>query len=233
MKNVLKVTVSAAVLSGAAMIAVPSAAQAQEVSANVSLVSNYVYRGLTLSGGTPAIQGGIDLNFDTGFYVGTWASSIDTITGNEIELDFYMGYGGELGNGLEFDLGVLAYTMTGAGPGTSWDDTILPELYASVGGPIGPAGWTLSAAYIPDIWNAPTDNIYVSFGVDLPFGDSPFYGMASIGYEDGFWGDDKIDWMVGLGFTWNILDFNLSYVGSDDDTLGKYDTILFGVTASF
>ena len=69
----------------AAGITAPSAALAQDteeagpvtVSANVALTSDYRFRGVSLSNGDPAIQGGIDVGHDSGFYVGTWASSIE------------------------------------------------------------------------------------------------------------------------------------------------------------
>ena len=46
-----------------------------DVSATVTGVSDYRFRGVSSSDRDPAIQGSIDLNF-RGFYVGAWASSI-------------------------------------------------------------------------------------------------------------------------------------------------------------
>ena len=43
---------------------------------NVSLTTDYRFRGVSLSGGDPAIQGGITATHDSGFYVGAWSSSI-------------------------------------------------------------------------------------------------------------------------------------------------------------
>ena len=50
------------------------------LSGNVALVTEYRFRGVDLSGGEIAIQGGVDLAHDSGFYAGTWASSLDEDT---------------------------------------------------------------------------------------------------------------------------------------------------------
>ena len=57
--------------------AVPGVASAQALTANVSLVSDYRFRGVSQSFRRPAVQGGVDWAHDSGFYVGTWASTVD------------------------------------------------------------------------------------------------------------------------------------------------------------
>ena len=42
-----------------------------DISANVALVSDYRFRGISQSNENPAIQGGFDYAFENGFYVGT------------------------------------------------------------------------------------------------------------------------------------------------------------------
>ena len=51
-------------------------AMAAEVSGNVAIGSDYFFRGIDQAGGE-ALSGGFDVAFENGFYVGTWASSID------------------------------------------------------------------------------------------------------------------------------------------------------------
>ena len=63
-------------LLAAAMLATSSAALA-EISANVTLASDYVFRGISQTDNQIAIQGGFDYAQDNGFYVGTWASNVD------------------------------------------------------------------------------------------------------------------------------------------------------------
>lgn len=101
----------------AALFAAPLMASAQ-LSSNVSLVSNYKFRGQDqdLSKTTavkPALQGGFDYAFSNGMYVGNWNSSVNWLSGNSLEADVYGGYKGEYG-GVGYDVGLLKYVYPGA-----------------------------------------------------------------------------------------------------------------------
>ncbi len=96
----------------AALIAAPLMASAQ-LSSNLSLVSNYKFRGQDqdLSKTTavkPALQGGFDYGFSNGLYVGNWNSNINFNGAGSLEMDVYGGYKGEL-SGVGYDVGVLKY----------------------------------------------------------------------------------------------------------------------------
>jgi uncharacterized protein (TIGR02001 family) len=96
----------------AALIAAPLMASAQ-LSTNVSLVSNYKFRGQDqdLSKTTavkPALQGGFDYAFSNGVYVGNWNSNVDFGGDGSLEMDVYGGYKGEF-SGVGYDIGVLKY----------------------------------------------------------------------------------------------------------------------------
>lgn len=92
------------------------AAMAQEAASpvvfNAGVVSDYRYRGISQTRLKPALQGGIDYAHSSGFYVGTWASTIKWIKDaggdSNIEVDVYGGYKGKAG-ALSYDVGVLAY----------------------------------------------------------------------------------------------------------------------------
>ncbi len=74
------------------------AASPYTLSANVTLASQYRYRGLMQTNNKPAIQGGFDFAHASGFYLGNWNSSISWLNdGNSevsapVEMDFYGGY---------------------------------------------------------------------------------------------------------------------------------------------
>lgn len=99
MKALKTVIFAATIMTGASAIAA-------EVSGNVALSSNYFFRGIDQSGGE-ALSGGFDVAFENGFYVGTWASSIDFSGG--LELDYYAGYGGSISDEVSYDIGYLFY----------------------------------------------------------------------------------------------------------------------------
>ena len=61
----------------------PAPAPAPEkspITANVTVVNDYRYRGMTQSNFKPAIQGGFDYAHESGFYIGNWNSSISWIS---------------------------------------------------------------------------------------------------------------------------------------------------------
>ncbi|WP_459668915.1 TorF family putative porin, partial [Achromobacter xylosoxidans] len=83
------------------------------LTANVTLASQYRYRGLMQTNNKPAIQGGFDFTHASGLYLGNWNSSVSWLNdGNSdvsapVEMDFYGGYKGNLAPDVPFDLGVL------------------------------------------------------------------------------------------------------------------------------
>jgi uncharacterized protein (TIGR02001 family) len=95
-----------------------------QVTANLSLTSNYKFRGqdqdmLARDGLAkdnafkPAVQGGFDYAFgDSGFYLGNWNSSVGWLPGNSIEMDFYGGYKVSAGI-FDLDFGALTYRYPG------------------------------------------------------------------------------------------------------------------------
>lgn len=90
------------------------AAPAVALSGNVSITSDYVFRGLTQNWGYPAIQGGLDLAFQHGFYAGVWGSNVSSksYSGGSLEADLYAGWRGDLG-GFGLQLGAIEYFYPG------------------------------------------------------------------------------------------------------------------------
>ncbi len=61
-----------------AALTLPAVAEdASPVSANIGVVSNYIWRGVTQTQDGPAVQGGLDYAHPSGFYAGLWASNVD------------------------------------------------------------------------------------------------------------------------------------------------------------
>jgi len=107
-------------LALAGLVGVPAFAMADEpasphpLSANVGLVSNYVLRGISQTGGEAAIQGGFDYTHSSGFYLGTWGSNVGWLTefqgydSGSMELDLYGGYRHHIGP-VSYDVGAIRY----------------------------------------------------------------------------------------------------------------------------
>jgi uncharacterized protein (TIGR02001 family) len=84
---------------------------------NMSITSNYEFRGISLSQNGPAIQGGIDFNHKSGLYIGNWNSSFrnvpnlgdDDVDANSgIQMNVYAGWKGEY-KGVRGGLGYITY----------------------------------------------------------------------------------------------------------------------------
>jgi uncharacterized protein (TIGR02001 family) len=75
--------------------------------ANAALVSDYRFRGISQTYGLPAIQGGFDYAHSSGFYLGTWGSSVTGnlyANGSGMEWDLYGGYKGSITDDLGYDV---------------------------------------------------------------------------------------------------------------------------------
>jgi uncharacterized protein (TIGR02001 family) len=115
------------------------------VTANVALVTNYLYRGISQTGAKPAIQGGFDYAHASGFYAGVWGSSISWLTDSpavtgatsaQLELDTYFGFKNSFATDFSYDVGFLRYnypaTYTATLPaGAAKADT--NEIYGLIG----------------------------------------------------------------------------------------------------
>jgi len=109
-------------------------------SGNVSLTSDYVFRGVSQSNQEPALQGGVEYSADSGFYIGSWGSSISWLSdlstsaapiSSSLELDVYGGYRGKFSDAVSYDVGAAYYWYPGDFPsGFNSADTL--EVYAGI-----------------------------------------------------------------------------------------------------
>lgn len=117
-----------------------TAAPEHTLTGNLSLNSDYRFRGVSQTWKLPAVQGGLDYGHRSGFYAGTWASNVSGNSYNNgagLELDLYGGYKFGLGQDLTLDLGTLAYVYPGAtlnsAPGVATDKKYTNvDLYAGL-----------------------------------------------------------------------------------------------------
>jgi len=98
MKKLLLAAVAFAAVSA-------GAAHAGDVTYNLDVTSDYVFRGISQTSGKAAVQGGIDYAKGL-FYAGTWASTVDFANGYEVDL--YAGVKPVIGK-TSFDFGVITY----------------------------------------------------------------------------------------------------------------------------
>jgi uncharacterized protein (TIGR02001 family) len=160
-------------IAGAVLItALPSIAIAQDspLSFNVSVTSDYRYRGISQTRVRPALQGGVDYALPGGFYIGAWASTIQWIKDfggdSRVEIDLYGGYKGEITEGLSYDVGVLTYQYPSNKLNPSANTT---ELYGAL--TYGPATLKYSHAVTNTFGNPDSKNsFYLDASASFPVG---------------------------------------------------------------
>ncbi|GAA6138984.1 TorF family putative porin [Arenicella sp. 4NH20-0111] len=224
MKQFVLNGVALAVLAGA------SSAQAGDIEANVSLATDYVFRGFSQTNEELAIQGGFDYGFDNGFYIGTWASNVDFGSDTSTELDLYGGYAFDLAEGVSLDLSYIYFNYAGETDGLNYS-----EFVASLG--FGDA--SLGLVYSPDYFGS--DSSAIVLNGDYSFSLAENWSLdLHVGYtktdDEGIAvdGDDYIDYSAGVSTSAGGLDLALTFYGTDVDDVDIADNrAVFSVSKSF
>lgn len=211
-------------IAAAGLLIFTGSVQADQLTANAGVNSNYLWRGLTQSVNEAAVSGGIDYTTDRGFYVGTWVSNVSYAADDiySYEHDMYGGYAFEAG-GAFFDIGYLYY---------NYDEEAefdFSEIYGSVG--IG--AFTVGLNLLVDT------EAEEGAGQDFGFGEAYYVyadyateirdGLAlglHVGYHEGDFSEAfngvpgaYVDYNVSLskdGFLFMVTATNLDDVGPDN-----------------
>lgn len=215
--------VSAVLLSGLA--GAPLATMAGEdgphsLSGTVALTSDYVFRGISQTGGDPAIQGALDYSHRSGVYLGACGSNVGWIedyqayrSGN-IELDLYGGLRGGFGTtGVSYDIGLVGYFYPGDANGAVDADTT--EAYAALTWKWFTAKYSYSLSDETFGFANSDGSSYVDLSASVPIGET---GLT-------------------LGAHWGRFSFDNNGVQDYDDwklsvayDMGKLAGVLSGVT---
>jgi uncharacterized protein (TIGR02001 family) len=221
-RSALSAAAIAAVSTGG--LALSSTASA-ELSANIGVVSNYMFRGVTQTDDSAAVQGGIDYEHESGFYAGTWASNVDFGDDTGYELDLYLGFAGEAGNGIGYDVGYVYYAYPDATESIDFG-----EIYGEISFNMLKAGLAYTIHSDNDDSLFDSGDIYYYLGADIPLPQDFTLGLL-IGYYDfDVDGTDGVDASYGH-FAANLVkdagvygefSFNLDYADiSENDALGS------------
>ena len=207
-----------------AISALPTVVQAQEASPlsfNVSLTSDYRYRGISQTRLKPALQGGLDYALPNGFYVGTWLSTIKWIKdfGGDanVEWDIYGGYKGEITKGVGFDVGVLSYQYP------SHDFAVSPvtnEIYGAL--TFGPATVKYSHSVsnlfgFADSKNSGYVDLSATFDVGGGVSITPHVGYQKVANNDDF---SYTDYSLTAAKDFSGFAVSASLVGAETKSIG-------------
>jgi uncharacterized protein (TIGR02001 family) len=208
-------------LFGAALLGSAVSASAADIAGNVTLASDYRFRGISQLKGqfSPAIQGGFDFATDMGFYIGTWASNVN-FTGGAIETDVYGGFRGKFDEDVAYDIGVLyyGYPHDNGGPGNNIN---LP--YTEVYGSITFKGFKVGLNYSDDYF-AESGKFYypyIEYAFDPIENLTLSFHYAYNGFDEeqpGLDGEDYYqDWKIQASTKWLGVVWALAYVDTDLD----------------
>jgi uncharacterized protein (TIGR02001 family) len=191
---------------GVAMLGLSSMATA-EITTNIGVTSNYVWRGMTQSANSTSFSGGLDWSSDMGIYAGTWIAD----AWDSYEMDLYGGYKGELGD-FGYDGGLIYYSYT------TDADSNFGEVYLNGSWKFLSAGLAYVITAEDAVEAVKSDRYYyVGGNYDLP---QDFAIGLTVGYVDPA-GDGKDDMD---SFTHYQIDLSKSAGEFGDVTLSLSDT---------
>jgi len=232
-------------LSSAIALVAASPALAQEetsppkpitVTGSVGLVSDYRFRGVSQSDKGAALQGGVTIAHESGFYAGFWSSNLagwGTFGGPNLELDLIGGFKGPIGGGGTVDVGVTYYSYPGGAKVTDFF-----EPYVKLSGTAGPVNLLAGVAYAPkqralgNFSNTPQsrgqaqDNLYLWGDGSVGLGKTGLLAKAHIGYSEGNPGlgpngtsvtptGRYVDWLLGVDYTIGPVTLGVAYTDTD------------------
>lgn len=181
---------------------------------NLAVTSNYVFRGLTQTDGKPAVQGGIDLTFTNGFYLGTWLSNISWYTDQNagtasnpvalsspgslgppyvpfrsnsapLEWDFYGGYRGTFAKDWSFDLGGIEYYYPGVYDNLgAYRRPNTTEIYALIGYKWLSLKYSRAVSAYTFGTNESSGASYVDLSAAIPIQDTGVKVLAHVGRQE-------------------------------------------------
>ena len=250
-----KTVIASALIAASVLPALAHAADAapeHTFTSNVTLASEYIYRGIGQTNRKPAIQGGFDYAHASGLYAGVWASNVSWLSdqapsvgkiSNSIEMDFYGGYKGTVGD-FGYDVGLLQYYYPGDYPAgfnnpntlegyaaASW--TFLTLKYSHSFSDLFGWGGSKNSGYLDLTANyelVPTVNLVAHVGRQKVNGES-FGGASYTDYKLGVTKDFS-GTVLGLSYINTTAATNWYANQTSGKDMGK-DRILFSITRTF
>lgn len=182
-------SVGFAALCGAVIVcAVVGTAQAAEVAGSATLTTDYVWRGSTQTQGDPAVQAGVKVTGESGFYGSIWGSNVEFApeTHASSEYDFTVGWGHSLNDDWALDVNVLHYRYPSTTVDLNWT-----ELNGTV---TWKGNYWASLGYSNEALGYDESGIYGLVGAKFPINDK-FRFEAAVAYYDlkDLNGDDRDD----------------------------------------
>ncbi|WP_300621204.1 TorF family putative porin [Dokdonella sp.] len=137
-------------------------AQSPLLGGSVALTSDYVWRGISQTGGDPAAQAGVRLAGGSGFYVSAWGSNVRSASdpGLRREFDLAAGWSGALAKDWALDVYALRYVYPGAVSSPDWTEIDATLTWRN--------DYWLSAGYSSSALGSGRRGLYTQLGARFP-----------------------------------------------------------------
>lgn len=196
---------------------------ANDLSATLSLTSDYVFRGISLTDG-PALQGSIDYAFDNGFSIGSWTSNYDYDSAADRELDYYLNYSRGLSGDVILSAGTSRYTF--------FHEHSIDYNEYQLGlsrGPLDAKAW-----YAVDYGGSNGDAQYfeIGFNTALPMEISLELRAGHSVFDTQIGINDYTDFLVAAKKTFDRLDSEIRITDTDETQFGHREDMHVLVTVS-
>lgn len=210
-------------------------AKAEEAAGDFTLdfgiagVTDYRFRGISLTNKKAAFQPSVTLTHSSGFHAGVWGSNVAANDGDDLEVDLIAGWGKTIG-AIDFDINATYYVYPGA------QDLDYVEFISTASHAFGPLTLGATFAYTPKQGdNVPTRGLYGAVNAAFAIPKTPLTVSGSIGLEDNAFYSNKRDWSLGVSA--DVAGFTIggSYVKAtriNRDPLGR-GRFLLSVSRSF
>jgi uncharacterized protein (TIGR02001 family) len=205
-----------------------------ELSSTVDVVSDYDFRGISLSARDPALQASLDYTFgDSGFSAGAWASNVDfgQDFDADLEVDYYVDYERALNDTFALHAGISLYTY----PGSDVDSS--PEAYVG----FGAGDFELRQWFTDDYSALGQTALYTEANYTAALSESVALTFhAGYSYGDAFEDAELFDFAVGLEYTAGNFVVGATLVGTDasgdlevgDDVFNNQPRLLVSISTT-
>lgn len=151
-----------------ALGAAPAPAQAMDFSGSVTATSDYIFRGVSQTQEEPALQLGLKLAAESGFYGALGASNVDygDAIGSDAEVDYILGWSGEPAQDWALDVNATYYTYPGTRAGIDLDYVEL------IGTLTWQQRWFGVVGYSTDVFASGEDGTWLQVGGRLPVAEA-------------------------------------------------------------
>ena len=190
-----------------------------QVSGSVAFVSDYLFRGVSLSDGRPVMQFNLTYDDASGWYGGAFASGARFVSdpGTHVQLIGYAGHARRLGGGLNFDAGASYATFTGL---AGYD-------YAEVHAAFATNDAMVQLSYSPNYFDRSVPTAYLELNASLPRGRllTPFIHLGvlrTLSERSGYGQRTHVDGRIGVGCDIGRAALQLSW-GSSNRVTAVYE----------